>query len=123
MITDDEKLVSMAAALSAAIIAAQRNGGNFISAAFKIAVELNKNSFQDISPDEFCSLTDGFSAKLVSELCGRSVFTINKYRTGNSIPVDVYAVAKTLSQIRETKIDYIFPLSTVPIREDRAKKR
>ena len=93
--TDLEKT---AAALSAALVASMNGGEPFISVAFRLAVEMNKSG--EMSPDEFREKTDGFTAKLLSELTGKSVNTINRYRSSMKAPPDVAAVVKTLNQLR-----------------------
>ena len=87
-----------AAALSAALVASMQRGESFISVAFRLAVEMNKSG--EMSPDLFREMTDGFQSKLIAEMTGRSVFTVNQYRCSTKAPPDVAAVVKTLSQLR-----------------------
>lgn len=98
MITEDEKFVSMAAALSAALVSSMTGGEPFVSVAFRLATEMNSSG--EMSPEEFREKTDGFTAKLLSELTGKSVNTINRYRLSLKAPPEVAAVVKTLCQIR-----------------------
>lgn len=96
--TDSEKT---AAALSAALVASMNGGEPFISVAFRLATEMNKSG--EMPPEEFREKTDGFTAKLIADLTGKSVNTINRYRSSMKAPPDVAAVIKTLYQIKGTE--------------------
>lgn len=87
-----------AAALSAALVASMNGGEPFISVAFRLAVEMNKSG--EMPPDEFRKKSSGFTAKFIAELTGKSVNTINRYRSSMKAPPEVAAVVKTLCQIR-----------------------
>lgn len=87
-----------AAALSAALVASMQRGEPFIEVAFRLAIEMNKSG--GMAPEEFRKKSSGFSAKLISELTGKSVNTINRYRSSMKAPPDVAAVVKTLNQLR-----------------------
>ena len=87
-----------AAALSAALVASMQRGEPFIEVAFRLAIEMNKSG--GMAPEEFRKKSSGFTAKLIADLTGRSIFTINQYRTSKPAPPDVAAVVKTLNQLR-----------------------
>ena len=87
-----------AAALLAALVSSRTGGEPFISIAFRLAVEMNKS--HGMAPEEFREKTSGFTAKFLADLTGKSVNTVNRYRSTMKAPPDVAAIIETLYQLK-----------------------
>ena len=51
-------------------------------------------------PEEFREKTSGFTAKFLADLTGKSVNTVNRYRSTMKAPPDVAAIIETLYQLK-----------------------
>jgi len=87
-----------AAALLEALVSSVTGGEPFISVAFRLAAEMNKS--REMGPEEFREKSSGFTAKFLADLTGRSVNTINRYRSAMKAPPDVAATIETLYQLK-----------------------